>query len=282
MEVNTLILGGEGYTGSALKNSISNSRSFDIVNNSNYDTLTAQDLSLYKNIILLAGHSSFAQCVNDPQLAWSNNVDNFSKLLTKLKSDQLLIYASSASVYGSQKNPCTEETQLTPAQEVYDKSKQAIEELAQTAECKTIGLRLGTLAGVHTSNLIRRDLLINALTLDAVEKKYLTCSNYNNYRSILGMRDFCRAIGIMITTEPQNQHQIFNLGSINGTIKYFAESVSAELSVPINYIEEVTNTYSFELDCRKFCSVYGFHFEDTVEKLIQDVKQNKVPQVKRI
>ena len=107
-----LLLGGTGYIGSRLYQYLA-SRGVAVdtvdlefrgnrINPDNirmdYRDLTAQFLSAYDVVVLLAGHSTVAQSLRDPYGAFENNLVKFAHLLGKL-AGQRFIYASSSSVY---------------------------------------------------------------------------------------------------------------------------------------------------------------------------------------
>ena len=103
----TLLLGGNGYIGSALYSKI-DADSVDLclfINN--LDTLRLQILMM---LILVNIKTSYylqtpimQMCNYNKGNAWINNVDYFYNLCEKLGDDQLLIYASSAIVWTENK-----------------------------------------------------------------------------------------------------------------------------------------------------------------------------------
>src|SRR5438045_3509501 len=73
-----LILGGNGYIGSALKEHLV-ADSLDITDFKDWPK-ARWDVEGYKTVILLAGHSSMPLGRDDPNGAWRNNVNNFKNL----------------------------------------------------------------------------------------------------------------------------------------------------------------------------------------------------------
>ena len=107
-----MILGGHGYIGSRLQQVLSQQYTVDIVDTNWYNTSQQEFLADYHDlpkdyyanydvIVVLAGHSSVKSCEGPIKGPWLNNVSNFEELLTKVSASQLVIYASSASVYGN-------------------------------------------------------------------------------------------------------------------------------------------------------------------------------------
>ena len=271
---NVLVIGGSGYIGNALVKQLQcdsvDLRWFggpDNVIVQDYATLTKEFLSTYSHIVLLAGHSSMAMCDANWQSAWQNNIVNFANLIGKLNSNQVLIYASSGSVYGNGGMNRTETMSLASALVEYDLTKQICEQIALGAICKTVGLRFGTLSGF--ANYARSDLMLNAMLISARTKNKIECFNGHNHRSILGIDDCVRAIeSIIIQSDILEQHDIFNLASFNGTIENFADTTGNLLNVPVIKQEKITNTFSFELNCNKFIHKFNFSFTDTPQLII--------------
>lgn len=274
-----LVIGGSGYIGSAVAKHL-NADTVDLqwfggpepTFKVDYSTLSADFFASYTHIVLLAAHSSMAMCADNWQSAWQNNVTNLSNLIGKLNENQTLIYASSGSVYGNGGLNRVEDADLGTAQIEYDLTKQIGEKIASGARCNTIGLRLGTLSGYNSH--ARSDLMLNAMTISALNDKKITVYNSSNHRSILGLNDCVRAIEHMISIEPSRQHDLFNLASFNGSIIDFAESASAVLAVPIYVRLEITNNFSFELNANKFKDLYKFEFKETAETIINGLVDN--------
>jgi nucleoside-diphosphate-sugar epimerase len=272
-----LVIGGSGYIGNKLVKQLQcdsvDLRWFggpDSTLMQDYATLNKEFLSQYSHIVLLAGHSSMAMCDNNWQSAWQNNIVSFANLIGKLDRNQILIYASSGSVYGNGGMNRTETMSLATALVEYDLTKQLCEEIAKGAICKTVGLRFGTLSG--PADYARSDLMLNAMIHSAKTKNTIECFNGHNHRSILGINDCIRAIETIITQDAiLEQHEIFNLASLSNSIETFAKSAASVLNVPLINHEKITNTFSFELNCNKFIHKFNFTFTDTVESILAEL-----------
>lgn len=272
-----LVIGGSGYIGNKLVKQLQcdsvDLRWFggpDSTLVQDYATLNKEFLSNYSHIVLLAGHSSMAMCDNNWQSAWQNNIVSFANLIGKLNSNQILIYASSGSVYGNGGMNRTETMSLATALVEYDLTKQLCEQIATGAICKTVGLRFGTLSG--PADYARSDLMLNAMIHSAKTKNQIECFNGHNHRSILGINDCIRAIETIIKQDAVlEQHEIFNLASLSNSIETFAKSAASVLNVPLINHEKITNTFSFELNCNKFIHKFNFTFTDTVESILAEL-----------
>ncbi|MFN3076996.1 MAG: SDR family oxidoreductase, partial [Alphaproteobacteria bacterium] len=200
-----LVLGGNGYIGSRLRQVLGEQhfvKSNDICwftyedegDHRDYHKLTREELSEFDVIVVLAGHSSVPSCNGSLPGPWLNNVTNFTDLLDKT-DDQLIIYASSASVYGNSKpgeRHKETNTHFTPVNN-YDVTKYALDQQATIANLKgkrVVGLRFGTVNG--WSPYLRVDVMINSMYHSVKHNTGIQVSNRNISRAILGIEDLCR------------------------------------------------------------------------------------------
>lgn len=276
-----LVIGSLGYIGSAITTALKKDYVVDgcdirwytdSLTDYNYDYKLIKSFSNYSHILLFAGHSSVDMCLNNYSAAWQNNVVNFSNLIGKLNESQTLIYASSASVYGSQGRIFEEDYPCNSYLNDYDLTKQIIEKIAMGAKCTTIGLRLSTVNG-YLSDTVRSELLLNAMVKNAIENNTILCSSKNNYRSIIGINDLIRAITVILNKKEISSN-IYNLASFSNTIGNFAEICSSTFNIPVNYSDDTTSKYSFQLNSSKFCNEFNFRFSDTPFTVIDSLKNN--------
>jgi len=209
--MNVLITGGAGYLGSILcehllaagcKVATLDSLIYDEQNlnhlcaNPNFDFIRgdARDESVVKAlvkiadvIIPLAAIVGAPACDLDPYMATSVNRDAVS-LLCKLRSkDQLVIYPTTNSGYGTKTGDvfCTEESPLDPIS-LYGRTKVEAEEIVLSAG-NTITLRLATVFGM--SPRPRLDLLVNHFTYAAFFDGYLVIFEKDFKRNYIHIRD---------------------------------------------------------------------------------------------
>lgn len=285
--MNILVLGGAGYIGSRLQQQLAEEHLVDSVDccwytydqksiRKDYNSLTVSELEKYHAVILLAGHSSVKSCAGDITSPWLNNVTNFTNLLSKLRNDQLVIYASSASVYGnSLPGELHSETtvKFVPVNH-YDITKYALDQQAVIANLtgkRVIGLRFGTVNG--WSPRLRVDVMINAMYDTVQQKRPIQVYNKGISRALLGIEDLCRAISACITNPVPG---IYNLASFNSTVGEIANAVAGRLNVDIDYKGQTPGAYDFSLDTGLFSSTYNFTFTETpvtiVDSLIEKYK----------
>jgi nucleoside-diphosphate-sugar epimerase len=277
-----LVLGGDGYIGSRLRQVLADNYSVDSIDAGwyigyggssvmDYRDLTNEELSEYDVIILLAGHGSVRSCIGDINGPWLNNVTNFSNLLEKLTDNQLLIYASSASVYGNSKHGqlhTESNVNFTPVNN-YDLTKYVLDLTAQI-EIQTgkniIGLRFGTVNGWSPN--LRVDVMINAMYHSAMKSGSITVTDRHIGRALLGIEDLCRAIMACIE---QPTTGIYNLASFNTTVDQVSATVANALSVSIVDNGKTDGVYDFVLDCSLFQETFDFKFQETTDTIVQSL-----------
>ena len=282
-----LILGGAGYIGSRLRQVLREHhfvKSNDICwytydetsDRRDYHKLTCEELAEFEVIVVLAGHSSVPSCIGDLPGPWLNNVTNFTDLLAKT-DNQLIIYASSASVYGNSKpgeRHRETNTHFTPVNN-YDVTKYALDQQATIANLKgkrVIGLRFGTVNGWAPN--LRVDVMINSMYYSAQNGQGIQVMNRHISRAILGIEDLCRAV---LRCIEQPTPGIYNLASFNSTVGEIAQKVSTKLGVDIIDRGATRNAYDFALDTTLFEQTFDFTFKETpatiVDSLIESYEQ---------
>jgi nucleoside-diphosphate-sugar epimerase len=211
MSFHVLVTGGAGYLGSVLcerllaagcrvttvDNLMYQQRSlFHLCGNPNFDFVfgDVRDKELMGRLVKaadvlvpLAAVVGAPACERDPGLARSVNLEAV-RLLNGLRSaDQLVVYPTTNSGYGTQTGNlfCTEDTPLEPIS-LYGQTKtQAETELLQAPN--VITLRLATVFGM--SSRMRLDLLVNHFVYAAVTEGYLVIFEKDFKRNYIHIRD---------------------------------------------------------------------------------------------
>jgi nucleoside-diphosphate-sugar epimerase len=283
-----LILGGNGYIGSRLRQVLGEYhfvKSIDCCwfahdetgDRRDYHKLTREELAEFEVVVVLAGHSSVPSCAGALSGPWLNNVTNFTDLLEKLDR-QLVIYASSASVYGNSapgERHKETNTHFTPVNN-YDVTKYALDQQAVIANLKgrrVIGLRFGTVNGWAPN--LRVDVMINSMYHSVQMGTGIQVMNKHISRAMLGIEDLCRAV---ICCIKQPTPGIYNLSSFNATVAEIADAVSKKLGADIVDRGTTNNAYDFALDTTLFEQTFEFTFKETpatiVDSLIESYEQS--------
>lgn len=278
-----LIIGGNGYIGSRLRQVLAKSYTVNTVDScwyhydknstrTDYHNLTQEELERYDAVVLLAGHSSVASCVGAIQSPWLNNVTNFTDLAAKLSWKNIpLIYASSASVYGNSLpgQLFTElNKQFIPVNN-YDITKYTLDLEAQVAISRgqtIMGLRFGTVNG--WAPILRTDVMINAMYASVTTEGKITVTNKHVNRALLGIEDLCRGVIRCIENPVAG---IYNMASFNATVEYIATTVAEYMRVPVVDKGNTLNVYDFGLDTTLFQQTFDFTFEETPATIIDSL-----------
>jgi nucleoside-diphosphate-sugar epimerase len=277
-----LLIGGNGYIGSSFYHKSTHEiHSVDLClfkHNLGYSTgrnFNTFDTSDSDVIVCLAGHSSVPMCEYSPSRSWTNNVEYFRNLCERLKPNQKLIYASSASVYGKTTGVSHETSDINfNVLNHYDLQKITIDLIANKyiAEGKNIlGLRFGTVNGVSPNT--RNDLMINSMIKSALETNKVNAKNLQIRRAILGINDVSNALNMLVDIDIAPGQ--YNLASFNSTVGKIANAVAEMTNSVITEHPNDKLAYDFELSTEKFCKATGFEFTDTVDSLITGLLSNR-------
>ena len=277
-----LLIGGCGYIGSRLYQTLKDEgrrvdtldleKRGNFVNPDNikmdYAEADASLLARYDHLLWFAGHSSVGMSHEDPEGALTNNLLRLFQLRRKMSPSQRLIYASTGGIYNAVAGAGAKETEtrFNPAN-AYDISKYALDVMMQNYAENFAALRLGTLAGPSPNT--RYDLVINAMTKSAMEKRRVLVFNGGMRRSILGLGDCVRAVQALLDA-PDMRTGFYNLASFNTSIAELGRRISSHFSVPLEEGAD-TASYDYLISNEKFRSAYGFAFQESVESLVQDL-----------
>ena len=237
-----LVIGGVGYIGSRIIHDLHHSYNMQSIDlswfskNTNYNcikdyrNLTTEYIKKFDVIILLAGHSSVKMCSGEIASSWKNNITNFIGLVNKLDKSQLLIYASSGTIYGSNTNFNKEDMflQFNPINN-YDLTKYVLDSIAEKfilTGYQIIGFRFGSVNGWSPN--IRSDIMINSMITQSYKNNIININNKNTKRPILGIADISRAINAVIEIPVSG---IYNLASFSNSVEDNS-----------NFIQKLTNS----------------------------------------
>ena len=298
---NILIIGGAGYIGSMVTKKLKinynvtvldlnsyNHSIFDNVTilNKNMKELTKELIVNFDVIICLAGNSSVKSSSNIYS-SIENNVENLTNLFKLINNEQILIYSSSSSIYGDTNNiVVNEDSNTNKFYNYYDFSKKILdmytEIITKDNPKKIFGLRFGTVNGFSPN--FRNDIMINAMTNNAINNNIVKIYSKETKRPILGLSDLCNSIETIIELGNSTNSGIYNLASFNSTVYTIGKEVAKftnkeyivldELKKNISNVKLETSLYNFSINCDKFKKTFNFEFKDTIESIVLDIKNN--------
>lgn len=253
-----LVTGGAGYLGSILCEHLLHkgylvtvidnlmyrqTPLFHLCNNSNFDfvfgdvrndKLIKELLKHIDVIIPLAAIVGAPACNLDPWMAKSINFDAI-KLLNKLRSkNQLVIYPTTNSGYGTKSGDlfCTEDTPLEPIS-LYGKTKADAENLLLSSK-NTIALRLATVFGM--SPRMRLDLLVNHFVYAAITDGYVVIFEKNFKRNYIHIRDVASCFIYCIEHADKMVGRSYNVGLDEANLSKEELALKVKKFVPNFYI----------------------------------------------
>lgn len=225
-----LITGGAGYKGTLLAEELLNlghnvtildnfmygydsvfhliSRKNLTINKTDMRNLKASDVEGFDVVFHLAGISGMPACATNPHSAESINVDSVRNLIALMKPEQLLINASTTSMYGYSEVICDEETVIAPVS-IYGKTKFVSENLIQARD-NSISLRFATVFGV--SPRMRNDLMVNDFTYKAIVDRSIILFAGDTKRTFIHIKDAIRAYIFAMDNSEIMKNQIYNVG----------------------------------------------------------------------
>jgi nucleoside-diphosphate-sugar epimerase len=161
-------------------------------------------------IVPLAAIVGAPACDRDPLLAKTVNLDAIRLINRVRSSQQLLIYPTTNSGYGTKSGDlfCTEETPLEPIS-LYGQTKCQAEALVLDSP-NAITLRLATVFGL--SPRMRLDLLVNHFVYEAVKTGYLVIFEKDFKRNFVHIRDIADCFIHCIGNSTQMVGRPFNVG----------------------------------------------------------------------
>ena len=213
----------------------------------------------------------------DPKLSESINFLAFKTFIGAANQSEIrrVIYASSSSVYGVKTEPnVTEELPCEPRTD-YSKFKVACESellLDLNEEIIASILRPSTVCGV--SNRQRFDLVVNALTINALVNGVINVDGGEQYRPNLHIKDMLRAyVALLEADESQINREIFNVAGENLKVIDIARKVQQKIDKNIEIkIIPVIDDRSYRVSGAKIERILKFSPIYTVENAIEDIQ----------
>ena len=188
-------------------------------------------------IVHLAAVVGFGACSRDPERAESINVGATRALLAARDPAQLLLFASTGSVYGAVPSGLCHEALDPNPLSVYGRTKLAAERLVLAAG-NSAAFRFATAFGL--SSRMRTDLLLNGFVRDARRSGYVVIYDKDARRTFIHVRDMARAFLFALDSFARGREmdgQVYNAGSeaLNLTKDEIARRLRTRLPFEIFY-----------------------------------------------
>lgn len=188
------------------------------IRNEDLSWLDGQDV-----VIHLAAISGYPACEANPNSAELINYVASKRISEYLSKDQVLLFASSTSLYGSTGEPCDETEKVTPVS-LYGTTKLHAEEVILQRE-NSVSLRWATVFGVAPR--MRAGLLVNDFVQKAIQEGTLVLYSGHSKRTFMHVNDCTDGYIFTLDNYPQMKGQIFNMGneSLNFSKKIIADNI---------------------------------------------------------
>jgi nucleoside-diphosphate-sugar epimerase len=288
--MNILVTGGAGYKGIKLTTRLLElGYKVTVLDNFMYGFDPILSLATHKNLTIqkrdirngvdnlkkfdvifhLAAISGFPACAANPHSAQLINVVATRSMVDQLGKNQLVIYASTTSIYGKSGDACTEDTSVEPVS-TYAHTKLAAEKIVQERE-NSISLRFATVFGF--SPKMRMDLMVNDFTYKAVKERVLVLFDSFAKRTFLHIDDTIDGYIFALDHADKMVGQIFNTG--NNDLNYSKLEIAEMIKKRVDF--EIINSELKDKDLRHFIVNFdkitqaGYKPHKTVEEGIDEL-----------
>jgi len=161
-------------------------------------------------VVHLAAIVGYPACSKEPELATQVNVDATRSLCSMVSKEQLVLFGSTGSNYGSLADGvCTEESPLNPLS-LYGATKTEAERIVMN-ETSGIAYRFATAFGI--SPRLRLDLLINDFVNKAMNDKYIVVYESHFMRTFIHVHDIARSFMFAMENRNKMTGEVYNVGS---------------------------------------------------------------------
>ena len=288
---NILITGGAGYKGILLTEKLLNlghkvtildnfmygyESTLHLVANSNLTinkkdirNIELSDVKDFDVVFHLAGISGMPACAQNPHSAESINFESTKKLCDLLSKEQLLINASTTSMYGFSEEICDENSHINPVS-IYGKTKYEAEKVIQERKM-SISLRFATVFGI--SPKMRNDLMVNDFTYKAIHDRSIILFAGDTKRTFIHIKDAIDSYIFAMNNYEKMIGQVYNVGdnSLNFSKKEIANCIMKHVKF------DLIDSSLSDLDKRNFeisfdkINELGFYTKYTLEDGVSDL-----------
>ncbi len=212
------------------------------------------DLAKYDVVFHLAGISGFPACASNPHSAQLINVEAVRLIARDLAPGQMLINASTTSMYGKSGLPCDEETPVDPVSN-YAQTKLAAESILHERD-NVVSLRFATVFGF--SPRMRMDLMINDFVYKAVKERVIVLFDSFARRTFIHVEDAADCYLFTMNNYSAMRGKIFNAGGNN--LNFSKEEIAQKIRERVDFA--IVNSEVKDKDLRHF--IVNF---DRIEKI---------------
>jgi nucleoside-diphosphate-sugar epimerase len=227
------------------------------------------DVAGHDVVFHLAGISGYPACEANPHSAQAINVGGTEKLLSCMNGRQLMVYASTTSIYGQAGAMCTEETAIEPAS-LYANTKHEAEKLCYQYS-PSIAFRFATIYGVAPK--MRWDLMPNDFVMRATQERSLVLFDSRSVRTFLHVDDAVAAYLMALENTDAMIGRVYNVGSEQGNLSKLQLAQEIKRQVDFAIIDSTLP----DLDVRNFVinfdriSALGFVPRKTLQEGIAEL-----------
>ena len=225
----------------------------------------------YDVIYHLAAISGYPACEASPNSAHMINIVATKEIVESLSKDQLLVYASTTSLYGSADgNVCYEDGPVETDHNLYSFTKYEAEKYCMERE-NSISLRWATVFGV--SSRMRAGLLMNDFVQKAVQERTLVVYSGHSKRTFMHVYDSVCGYLFALEHVEQMKGGVFNMG--DARLNYSKLDLVGMLKEHIDF--EVVESGMSDKDVRDFnvsfekAEKLGYDCKITVEEGIEEL-----------
>lgn len=192
----------------------------------------------------LAGISGMPACAANPSSAEVINVQATRKLTSFLSINQLLIYASTTSIYGAANTECDENVTIHPPS-LYAKTKYEGEQIVME-RANAISLRFATIFG--PSPKMRADLLVNDFTYKALNDRNIVLFGSQSKRTFLHIQDAVAGYLFALNNAERMRGGVYNVG--NEPLNFSKHDIALAIKKHLDF--EIVDSSLPDADIRNF------------------------------
>jgi nucleoside-diphosphate-sugar epimerase len=294
--VKILITGGAGYLGSILTEKLLKKKNHvKIIDKLWYGKQSVKQFITNKNFSLIEGDirnlETLIKEINDvdavvhlgsivgkpaseidPKMSQVINyiaTKNIAELCQNYKIKKF-IFASTCSVYGSQKNKKLNESSKTNPLDFYSQQKLECEQAIKKLKTNYTILRFGTLYGL--SHRMRFDLVINRFMIQSILEKTITVNGGSQMRPFLHVSDAADSI---IFSLENNLQGTFNVTADNMSINDVATKIHDLTNCKINISKNEIDKRNYNVSSKKI-SKKGFIPKKSIEYAYNEIHKSVI------